>query len=227
MIAENLAGIRRRVRDAALRSGRDPESIKIVAAAKGQEISKVREAVASGIGIIGDNYVREAQERKGLLSAPDVELHMIGHLQRNKAGKAVELFNVVQTVDDVRLAEDLSRRAGAVGRTLGAMIQVNIGAEPQKSGIAAAETTGLVESVRSLPHIRLLGLMTMPPFFDDPEAARPFFAGLREIRDRLISTGTLTSDMNQLSMGMTGEFEAAIEEGATLVRIGTALFGPR
>jgi hypothetical protein len=152
---------------------------------------------------------------------------MIGHLQRNKAGKAVDLFDMVETVDDVRLASALDNRASLAGKVIEVLIQVNPAAEPQKSGIPEDQVEALVEAVGRMSFLRLKGLMTMPPFFDDPDRARPYFARLRELRDRLISKGILAQDMTELSMGMTGDFEVAVEEGATLVRIGTALFGPR
>jgi pyridoxal phosphate enzyme (YggS family) len=227
MIADNLANIQERIAAAAARVGRSPEDVRIVAAAKGQGTRKIAEAVAAGIRIIGHNYLQEAEREKPETGAVAVEFHMIGHLQRNKAGKAVNLFDLVQTVDDARLAEDLDRRAAAEGRIIGVMIQVNLSREPQKSGIDESEVEKLAEAIRNHQWLTLRGLMTMPPFFDEPERARPYFARLRELRDRLIASGKLTAEMCELSMGMTGDFEVAVEEGATLVRIGTALFGPR
>ena len=227
MIADNLNRILEKIRSASIRAGRDPGEVRIVAAAKGQGREKILEAIKAGIRIIGHNYLQEAMQEVSFEDNADVETHMIGHLQRNKVGKAVELFQVVETVDDVRLASALDRRAGALGSVMRVMIQVNLAQEPQKSGIAEHAVEQLVCSIRELHAVRLIGLMTMPPFFDDPERARPYFARLRELRDKLISSGTLTSEMSELSMGMTGDFEAAVLEGATMVRIGTALFGPR
>ncbi|MGC8907711.1 MAG: YggS family pyridoxal phosphate-dependent enzyme [Desulfomonilaceae bacterium] len=227
MIADNLRAIEARIREAARRVGRDPEEIRIVAAAKGQGRAKIEEAIAAGVTIIGHNYVQEAASEKPAVMPAGMSYHMIGHLQKNKVGKAVGLFDVIETVDDGDLAAALDRRAGDANRTMGVMIQVNVGEEPQKSGVSLEEAEPLVSLVRELPNVRLMGLMTMPPFFDQPERARPFFAALRELRDRLIARGLLTAEMKELSMGMTGDFEVAVEEGATLVRIGTALFGPR
>jgi pyridoxal phosphate enzyme (YggS family) len=227
MIADNLAAIRKRIEDAAARAGRDPDQVRIVAAAKTQSDEKIREAVAAGIGIIGHNYVQEAARHLSLPGIGPVEMHMIGHLQTNKAGKAAELFQVIETVDSVRLANALQRRAQEAGKTLGVLIQVNIAEEPQKSGIAEQETGELAEAIRGLSSLRLLGLMTMPPFFDDPDRARPYFARLHELQQSLMAKGILAPEMSELSMGMTGDFEVAVEEAATLVRIGTALFGPR
>jgi hypothetical protein len=171
--------------------------------------------------------VQEAVSEAPLECTPDLEFHMIGHLQKNKAGKAVELFHTIQTVDDPELAEVVNRRAAQIGRTIGVMIQINLASESQKSGIPPQEAEPLISVISSLPALRLRGLMTMPPFFDDPEAARPYFAALRELRDRLVASRVLAPEMAELSMGMTGDFEAAVQEGATMVRIGTALFGPR
>jgi PLP dependent protein len=227
MISENLRMIRERIAQAADKVGRNPEEVRIVAAAKGQGAEKIREAIAAGIRIIGHNYLQEAAENVDAVQVDDIQFHMIGHLQRNKANKAVDLFHVIETVDDDRLASALNRRAETLGKTMGVMIQVNLAGEPQKSGISGDETPRLAEFIRTLPSVRLMGLMTMPPFFDDPDRARPYFARLREFREKLKSSGVLTEEMNELSMGMTGDYEVAVEEGATLVRIGTALFGPR
>lgn len=227
MIARNLATIRCKIAQAALRVGRAEDEVRIVAAAKSQDRKKIEEALASGLRIVGHNYLQEAQAEAPSPIPEGVKFHMIGHLQRNKAGKAVEIFDVIETVDDLRLAEALNRRAEAVGKIMGVMIQVNLAAEPQKSGISKDEVARLAESIRSLPFLTILGLMTVPPFFDDPDRARPYFAELRNLRDRLIAGGVFAPEMRELSMGMTGDYEAAVEEGATLVRIGTALFGPR
>src|SRR5271157_1420848 len=227
MISENLALIRRKIAEAAARAGRKAGEVRIVAAAKGQGREMIEEALAAGIRIIGHNYLQEAYKESPGKVISDVEFHMIGHLQKNKAGKAVELFNVVQTVDDAKLAEALNRRAEAANRIMGVMIQLNLAGEEQKSGISENEVERLVVAIRDLPSLKLLGMMTMPPFFDDPDRARPYFGRLRELRETLMGSGVLTPEMSELSMGMSGDFEAAVEEGATLVRIGTILFGPR
>lgn len=227
MISENLALISRKIAEAAARAGRKPGEVRIVAAAKGQGREKIEEALAAGIKIIGHNYLQEAYKESPGKVISDAEFHMIGHLQKNKAGKAVELFNVVQTVDDAKLAEALNRRAEAAHRKMGVMIQMNLAGEEQKSGISENEVERLVVAIRDLPSLKLLGMMTMPPFFDDPDRARPYFGRLRELRETLMASGVLTQEMSELSMGMSGDFEVAVEEGATLVRIGTVLFGPR
>ncbi len=226
MIADNLARILERINLAAIRAGRDPKDVRVVAAAKGQGHEKIQEAVRAGIRIIGHNYLQEAI-REALLNDTAVKMHMIGHLQKNKASKAVELFDVIETVDDLTLASALDRRASTAGRTIGMMIQVNLAQEPQKSGVAEENLEELVFAIRQLSSLKLIGMMTMPPFFDDPERARPFFARLRKLKEQLIASGIAAPEMKELSMGMTGDFEAAVAEGATLVRIGTALFGPR
>jgi len=222
-----VASIRLRIRAAADRAGIDAQRVRIVAAAKGQGKDRIIQAIAAGIGILGHNYLQEAWNETPRDLPLHVEVHMIGHLQKNKAGKAVELFQCIHTLDDPELAHTLNRRAHALGRALKVLIQVNLSGEPQKSGIPEDQVERLAELVRSLPCLTLQGLMTMPPFFDDPDRARPYFARLRELRDRLQASGVFTRDMNELSMGMTGDFEVAVQEGATLVRIGTALFGPR
>lgn len=227
MIAERLTEIRARIAQAAARAGRRRDDVRIVAAAKGQAREKIEEALDAGIRLIGHNYLQEAAREMPLIQRPDSEFHMIGHLQRNKAGKALELFDVIQTVDDERLAIALDRRAAMLDRTMGVLIQVNLSGEPQKSGLPADEVAALIEAIRGLSSLRLMGLMTMPPFFDDPDRARPYFAQLKDLRDSLVRSETLAPDMTELSMGMTGDFEVAVEEGATLVRIGTALFGER
>ena len=227
MIAENVAAIRSKIGEAADRTGRDPQRVRIVAAAKGQGSEMIHQAVSAGIRLIGHNYLQEALHETPPDLPQDAEVHMIGHLQKNKAGKAVELFHCIQTLDNAELATVLDRRTHPLGRTLKVLLQVNLSGEPQKSGIPESEVERLAEVVRSLPSLTLHGLMTMPPFFDEPDRARPYFARLRELKDRLQSSGVFTQDMTELSMGMTGDFEVAVEEGATLVRIGTALFGPR
>lgn len=212
---------------AALHVGRDPQSIRVVAAAKTQNSAIVEGAVRAGVTIIGHNYVQEAIKERPRPECGLFEYHMIGHLQRNKARKAVEIFDVIQTLDDSPTAVALDHAAHELGRRPGVLVQINLANEPQKSGVPEMEASALIQIVESLRNLKLLGLMTMPPFFDDPDAAKPFFRRLRELRDDFISRGAMSGSATELSMGMTGDFEVAVEEGATLVRIGTALFGPR
>jgi pyridoxal phosphate enzyme (YggS family) len=227
LIKENFDSLVQRIAVAALHVGRDPQSIRVVAAAKTQSSAIAEEAVRAGVTIIGHNYVQEAVRERLRPECGSFEYHMIGHLQRNKARKAVEIFDVIQTLDDAATAAALDHAAHELVRRPGVLVQINLASEPQKSGVPEKEALDVIQSVESLNNLRLLGLMTMPPFFDDPDAARPFFRRLRELRDDFIARGAMSGSATELSMGMTGDFEVAVEEGATLVRIGTALFGPR
>ena len=182
MIADNLARILERINLAATRAGRDPEDIRVVAAAKGQGRQKIQEAIQAGIGIIGHNYIQEAV-REAPLNDTALKIHMIGHLQKNKVTKAVELFDVIETVDNLALASALERRASAAEPDYRVMIQVNLAREPQKSGVAEENLEELVYAIRQLSSLKLIGMMTMPPFFDDPDRARPFFARLRKLKE--------------------------------------------
>jgi pyridoxal phosphate enzyme (YggS family) len=224
-IAANLARITARIAEAARASGRKPEQVRLVAVSKTHGSQAVKAALAAGQLLFGENYVQEAQKK-----IPAVGLgaswHFIGHLQSNKARLAAELFDVIQSVDRLKLARALDRRAGELGRRLGVLIQVNLAGEAQKSGCTPEQAAPLAQEIAQLEHLELMGLMTMPPFFDDPEAARPYFAGLRDLAWRL-GRDLPAGAMAHLSMGMSGDFEAAIAEGATLVRVGPAIFGER
>lgn len=217
----NLASVRSRVSSAAARAGRDASEIKLIAVSKTQPAGVLREAIAAGAVHLGENKVQEAEGKITELSRDAAEWHLIGHLQSNKARRAVQLFDVIQTVDSTSLAERLERLCEEEGReALRVLVQVDIAGESTKSGIPQEELTALVEYLQSCKHLKLDGLMIIPPYFDDPEATRPYFKRLREIRDRVIPGG-------ELSMGMSHDFEVAIEEGATIVRVGTAIFGQR
>jgi pyridoxal phosphate enzyme (YggS family) len=224
-IVKNLTTVMGRISAAAQTCGRDPRSVQLVAAAKSQPVERVRRALDAGIGIVGENYIQEAQAKFEMLSNPSIRWHFIGHLQRNKAKYAVRLFELIHSVDSVRLAAELDRQARNAGRTQPILVQVNISGEPSKSGVGEAQTSELIRTLAEFSHIRVQGLMTMPPYFNAPERARPYFAALRRLRDRLQQI--LGMPLKELSMGMTGDFEVAIQEGATLVRIGTAIFGDR
>lgn len=227
MISENFREIRSRIDEAARRSGRNPRLVKLVAAVKSQGRQKIDEAIEAGIKNIGHNYIQEALSEKPHKHDPEVKFHMIGHVQRNKAKKAAELFDIIETVDDIRILKPLDSACSEFNKKLELMIQVNLAGETQKSGIAPDLVPELIKAALEFKGIRIVGLMTMPPFFDDPENARPYFAQLRLLREKLVAEGILDSEARELSMGMSGDFEAAIEEGATIVRIGTALFGSR
>ncbi len=190
-------------------------------------VEVVREAIEAGVTDLGENYIQEAREKFNTLANLPVAWHFIGHLQSNKAKYAVRMFDLIHSVDSLKLATALDRYAEKIDRVQPILIQVNVAREDSKSGIYAEEALPLVKAVAGMKNISLQGLMTIPPYFNAPEKVRPFFAALRELRDRIRKEGIANIEMNELSMGMTGDFEAAIEEGATMVRIGTAIFGER
>ncbi len=225
-VAENLRRIQERIRQACERAGRDPQEVKLLGASKGQPPEKIREAAQAGLRLVGENYVQEAERKKAQLADLPLTWHLIGYLQKNKARKAFHLFDLIQTVDRTEIAEKLARLAKKEGRFLPIFIEVNIGEEASKHGVPPGELFNLVRRIRELPSLELRGLMCIPPYEEDPEAVRPYFRRLRELRDRLREELDLPA-LTELSMGMSHDFEVAIEEGATLVRIGTALFGPR
>ncbi|MBP7475140.1 MAG: YggS family pyridoxal phosphate-dependent enzyme [Pyrinomonadaceae bacterium] len=220
-IETNLTVIRSRIDSAARRSGRGPDEIKLVAVSKMHPVETLRKAMAADASVFGENKVQEAESKVLEIGRDGVEWHLIGHLQSNKARKAVQLFDVIQSVDSVELAERLERICIEVGRDkLSVFAQVDLAGEVTKSGIAESELPSLVAYLKTCQHLQLKGLMLLPPFFDDPDATRPYFKRLREIRDEILPGG-------ELSMGMSHDFEVAIEEGATVVRVGTAIFGER
>jgi pyridoxal phosphate enzyme (YggS family) len=222
-IRDRVDRVRDRIAAAARRSGREPEAVTLIAVSKTMSAETVREAVAAGLRMFGENRVQEAREK--IAACPGLAAwHLIGHLQTNKARLAVELFDCIHSLDSLKLAEELQRHAQSLGKRMRCLVQVNIGDETQKSGAAAVALRDLLGQARAFPNLQLDGLMAIPPFLDDPEAVRPYFRRLRELRDALAGDGLSGAD---LSMGMTGDFEVAIEEGATLVRIGTAIFGAR
>ena len=228
---QRIKQVRSRMHQAARRCDRDPETIRLVAVSKKVPADRVRQAVAEGIHIFGENYVQEARRKIERLSGSGVSWHFIGHLQSNKARQAVALFDLIHSVDSIKLARALDREAAKINKVQPVLIQVNIGQEATKSGVSVAEADRLAGEIGSLKNLVLQGLMTMPPFFDNPEKARPYFTALRDLRDRL--QGELDSGLHKqihlhdLSMGMTADFEVAIECGATLIRVGTAIFGAR
>jgi pyridoxal phosphate enzyme (YggS family) len=224
-IAKNLSAVIQRISTAAQACGRDPESVRLVAATKSQPAALVRQALEAGVAIVGENYIQEAQTKFEILSDPFIRWHLIGRLQSNKAKYAVRMFDLIHSVDSVKLAAELDKQARKAGKTQPILIQVNISRESSKAGIGQEQTLELIRTIAAFPNIRVQGLMTMPPFFDAPERARPYFAALRRLRDEV--RHALGIPLDDLSMGMTGDFEVAIQEGATLVRIGTAIFGDR
>ena len=224
---ERLNQIIERIRQAAEACGRDAESVRLVAVSKTVAPESVREALEAGVTILGENYVQEAREKFEALIQYPVSWHFIGHLQSNKAKYAVRLFDLIHSVDSLKLARELDKQAAKAGKMQQLLVQVNISGEDTKSGIAADETTDLISAISQMNHLSVQGLMTMPPYFYQPEKVRPFFAALRKLRDEIEGRRIPNVSLPELSMGMTGDFEVAIQEGATLVRIGTAIFGER
>jgi PLP dependent protein len=225
-VAGNYHKILARIAEAATRVGRDPHGVKLLAAAKAQSVESISAAIAAGVMLIGENYVQEAADMRQLITVP-AEWHMIGHLQRNKAKIAAELFNMIESLDSVALARELDKEGAKRGETICALVEVNLGGEESKSGITRDRVAGLFEVIGALSHIRVEGLMTVPPFRENLEEVRPFFRALRELRDELNGLHLPNVELTELSMGMTHDYPIAVEEGATIVRVGTALFGPR
>ncbi|SHO51009.1 YggS family pyridoxal phosphate-dependent enzyme [Desulfopila aestuarii] len=226
-IAENIQTILSRIDTVARECGRDPKDIQLVAVSKLFPASAIDEAIKAGQLVFGENYIQEAEKKIDELGSR-CRFHFIGHLQSNKAKIAARLFDVIETVDSVKLARTLSRHLQDLGRTMQILLQVNIGEDENKSGLAAAETEKLLGDIRELPNIEVIGLMTMPPFTDDPEDARPYFQQLRELSQQLKDLGLFPQERKiELSMGMSNDYHVAIQEGATIVRVGTAIFGHR
>lgn len=223
---KRLENVKDRINKAAFKCGRDPESIHLVAVSKTISTNRVREAIMAGVTTLGENYVQEARNKFNVLGTFPVSWHFIGHLQSNKAKYAVRLFDLIHSVDTLKLAHELNKQANKVNKIQDVLIQINISKEPSKSGSDIQNAANLIKDIVLLENLSVKGLMAMPPFFNNPEKARPYFTALRVLRDQIqkVFPGVV---LNELSMGMTGDFEVAIEEGATLVRIGTAIFGER
>ena len=226
-LKKRLEQIRQRIRQAAESCNRDADSVRLVVVSKTIAAEIVKEAIDAGVTILGENYVQEARDKfKALVQYP-VSWHFIGHLQSNKAKYAVRLFDLIHSVDSLKLARELDKQAGKVDKIQQILVQVNISAEDTKSGISTDEAPRLIAEISQLKNLAVKGLMTMPPYFYQPEKVQPFFADLRELRDQIKGQSLPNVFLDELSMGMTGDFEVAIKEGATLVRIGTAIFGER
>lgn len=227
-IRESVAAIRQRIAAACARVGRDAAEVTLVAVSKTVEPTRIRAAIAAGVEVLGENRVQEAQGKIAELSSEaPVQWHLIGHLQSNKARRAVELFDAVHSVDSLKLAEKLAQAAAELGKRLPVFLEVNLGGEGSKAGIAPHEVLPLCAAINELAALELKGLMAVPPFLDDPAQVRPYFHRLRELRDEAVQAGVVGANFRELSMGMSNDFEVAIEEGATFVRVGTALFGAR
>ncbi len=226
MVADNLSAVQERIAKAAARAGRDPERITLVAVTKTVPVECIREAIDAGQRVFGENRVQEAQVKIEALGR-DVQWHLIGHLQRNKVKFVSDLFDLIHSVDSLRLAQDIDAHAARHDVVIPVLIQVNIGDETTKSGVAAAELVALVQQVAALPHVAVRGLMCVPPAVEVAEHARPYFVVLRSLAEQIVREHIPSVAMAELSMGMSHDFEVAIEEGATMVRVGSAIFGPR
>jgi len=224
-ISGNVERVLEAIRAACDRSGRSPEEVKLVAVTKTVDLERIQAAILSGVRVFGENYIQEAREKISAIAKP-VEWHFIGHLQRNKAKYAVKLFDMIETVDNIKLAAELQKRAEKLSKVQPVLVQVNISGEETKSGISPTELPELLKFMTKSTSLEFKGLMTMPPYFEDPENARPYFVRLRELRDEMKNRFPNLS-FEELSMGMSGDFAVAIEEGATIVRVGTAIFGER
>jgi pyridoxal phosphate enzyme (YggS family) len=224
-VKDSAARVLERIARAAARSGRSFGSVRLVAVSKTHPVERVAEAFEAGLRVFGENYVQEAEEK--VRAFPGAEWHLIGKLQSNKVKKAVSLFGWIQAVDSLRLLADVSRRCVEAGKTLPVLIEVNLAGEGSKAGVPPEELADLLSAAAGLPGVRVRGLMAIPPMTEDPEESRPYFVRLRELLGRHASLGGEAGGMTELSMGMSSDFEAAIEEGATMVRVGTAIFGSR
>lgn len=226
-IATSLAAVKERIRNAAVQVGRSPDEVKLIAVSKTHPANMLREAMKAGIACFGENKVQEAEGKIADIGRNTAEWHLIGHLQSNKARKAVQLFNMIHSVDSIELAERLERICIDEGRAeLPVLVQVDLAGEETKSGIGEDQLGELSAFLKSRERLKWKGLMVLPPFYDDPETTRPYFVRLRELRDRMAEDGVFNGK-GELSMGMSHDLEIAIEEGATMVRVGTAVFGAR
>jgi pyridoxal phosphate enzyme (YggS family) len=229
-IAENVAGVRERIAVAARRAGRSPEEITLMGVSKTFPVESIREAYQAGLRIFGENRVQEfAGKKEALRDLREAEWHLIGHLQTNKAAKAVELFDAVDSLDSVRMAEKLNASAKSAAKTISVLIEINVGGEQAKSGLApvSEELEQILQGAPLWGNLKIRGLMTVPPYTEDPLGARPYFQELRKIRDSIAARKLPYISTKILSMGMSHDFEVAIEEGSTVVRLGTAIFGER
>ncbi len=224
---DRLERVQKRIRQTARACNRPETDIRLVAVSKTMPVEIVKEAIESGMADFGENYIQEAREKITTLSTYPVTWHYIGHLQSNKAKYAVRMFDLIHSVDSLKLAKELDKCAQKIDKVQDILIQVNVAKEDSKSGVYVEDTSRLLKDISQLANIAVKGLMTMPPYFNAPEKVRPFFAALQQLRDQIKNENIPNISMKELSMGMTGDFEAAIEEGATMVRVGTAIFGER
>lgn len=225
---ERLENVRSKIVIAAKRSGRSAEEIKLIAISKTHPAAMVEAGMRAGLTDFGENRIQEAEEKIASVGRTTARWHLVGHLQANKARRAVELFDCLHSLDSVELAKRLERLCVEIGRAeFPVLIQIKLGGEATKSGLDPSELPNLLDALKTCEHVRLMGLMILPPYFENPDCARPFFKTLRELRDDLKLQGNFGEGTGELSMGMTHDFEIAIEEGSTMVRVGTAIFGAR
>jgi len=225
-IAHNFKTVMEKIAAAAKRAGRDLSTIKLIVVTKTVDPIRIRQATDAGAMILGENRVQEAKEKIALLGNI-ASWHLIGHLQKNKVKYAIKLFDMIHSVDHIDLAREIDRQAAKTGKVQDVLIEVSIAGEEAKAGVAIENVAELIREAAKLKHIAIKGLMTMPPFLDDSEKVRPYFRRLQELAVAIVEDGTPNVCMQELSMGMSGDFEVAIEEGATMVRVGTAIFGER
>lgn len=222
-----ISHINQRITSAAIACGRKPEAVKLVAVSKTVPVERIQAAIDAGLRTFGENYIQEAGEKLRQLGDQAVSWHFIGRLQTNKAKHAVPWFDMIHTVDSEKLAREIDKQAQKNGKIQDILIQVNVGGETSKAGVSPEDAESLIRTISPLENLAVKGLMTIPPFFDSPETVRPYFRRLATLRDRIRNQCIPRISMQELSMGMTGDFEAAIGEGATMVRIGSAIFGDR
>lgn len=203
-----------------------PSNIKLIVATKTRSIDEIKQAIEAGIGIIGENYVQEAEKKFEALKGK-VKFHCIGHLQTNKIKKAVEIFDMIQTVDSVKIAKEIDKRCGDMGKIMPILVEINSGEEPNKEGVMPEDAINLIKYISKLKNVKIKGLMTMAPYFDNPEKDRPYFRLTKKLFNEIKSLNIPNVDMEILSMGMSDSYKIAIEEGTNMVRIGTKIFGPR
>jgi len=223
-IRENLERIREKIRVKSELVGRDPQEITLVAVTKTVEADRIEEAIAAGVNIIGESRVQEAKEKYGKVESKII-WHLVGHLQRNKAKDAVKIFDLIHSVDSTKLAKEIDKQAKKVGKIQKILVEVNASGEESKYGLSPEEVITFLKEVSRFPNIKVEGLMTMAPFYENPEDCRPYFRKLRELREEIKAENIKDVEMVYLSMGMSSDFEVAIEEGSNMVRIGRAIFG--
>lgn len=227
MIVENILTLRKRIARACSKAGRRESEVVLLAVSKTFSAEQVRDAVGAGVHDVGENYVQELVEKQRTLAGEEIRWHFIGHLQKNKVKHIVRWIHLVHSVENVGLAAELDKHATGAGRILDVLVEVNTTNETSKFGVRPRDAADFVRMLEPFSHLNIAGLMTIGPFLQDPEGSRPMFRTLRELRDTIARTAQANASMTHLSMGMTGDFEVAIEEGSTIVRLGTAIFGSR